>query len=328
MENVWIMKKRLFSLLIILSLSSVAFAAGPEISIRYSESPGLLRIVFEGMDDEFLKGTNVYQSYSLLKIEFPAEFTIQSFKETTRFDVSKRGKSLFVNITGLKDIKYFNLSDPPRLVIDANIKGGAEPRGEDRKKEAPQPSALSGTKVVIDPGHGGYDIGIVGSDYKEKDIALAIASTIKFVLKKANVETASTRSSDKYYSIRERYETVYREDPDLFISLHVSSSQDFVIYYANMDEVNDVSAQYELKYRQARFLQQSQLFAEALAKALRKKVKRNVVVRRLPISLLAGISAPAVMIETPDGKYFEYSQSDRAKIANSVLKGISDYGKE
>jgi len=322
------MKKRFFFVLLLFFCASVVRAANPEITVRYSDSPGLLRIVFEGMDDDFLKETKVYQSYSLLKIEFPAEFSIQQGKENDRFDVSKRGKSLFVNIVGLQNIKHFTLSDPPRLVIDASVKGGAKPALESRKKEAVEPSGISGRKIVLDPGHGGYDIGIVGSDYKEKEIALSLAGTVGYVLRKGNAEVASTRSSDRYFSIRERQETVYKENPDLFISLHVSSSQDFFIYYPNMDDVSDTAAQYELMYRQARFVQKSQLFAEAIAKALRKEMKRNVVVHRLPLSLLSGINAPAVLIETPDGKYFEYSQSDRAKIANGILKGIKEYGKE
>lgn len=322
------MKKVFYLAVLVLIAISPVYAENPEISIRYSDSPGLIRIVIEGMNDEFLSGTKVYQSYSLLKIEFPSEFSFKTAEESKQFDISKRGKSLFVTVAGLQSIKHFTLSDPPRLVIDASIKGQGEVSPKPKKQESSDSDGLSGKKIVLDPGHGGYDIGIVGSDYKEKDIALLVAGTIRNSLKKAHADVSLTRSIDKYYSISERYGSVYNERPDLFISIHISSTPDFVVYYANMDEVSDVAANFELKYRQARFVQRSEKVAGSVARSLRESMKRNVIVRKLPVSILSGVNAPAVLIEMPDGKFFEYSQADRGNIANAVVKGIVEYGRE
>jgi N-acetylmuramoyl-L-alanine amidase len=327
-ENVKVMKKILVLLLLALVSASPVYAEIPQISLRYSESSGLVRMVIEGSDQDFIKDARTYQSYSLLKIEFPNEFSFVPVKKSDRMDVSQRGKSLFINISGLKSIKMFTLANPPRLVIDAEVEKSGAKEERPVREERQEASGLSGTTLVIDPGHGGYDIGLLGSDYKEKDIALSLAYALRLAANQAGASVYLTRGSDKYESISERLAETYDKRPGIFVSLHLSSTPDFVIYYAKMDSLSDTETQYELKYQQYKYIKKSEEFARTIGESLKEKFGRNVSIMQMPLPILSAVGAPAVLIEMPDGKFFEYSDADRAALVNAALKGIIDYAKK
>lgn len=82
-------------------------------------------------------------------------------------------------------------------------------------------------RVIIDPGHGGEDSGAVGpGGLKEKDLTLDMALRIRRLLKRhmPNVEVVLTRTSDRYVSLEERVKTANTQGGDLFLSLHINSS--------------------------------------------------------------------------------------------------------
>lgn len=321
------MKKLIAGFALLIVGVSPLYGEKPRISMRSSESPGSIRFVFEGADPEFLRGAQASQSYSLLKIEFPGEFDFTFTKKPERVDVSKKTKSLFVTISGLKGIKIFNLTDPPRLVIDAELeKTGAEAErlGGEGAGEAPQ---LSGPTVVIDPGHGGYDIGLVGNDYKEKDMVFSLAQSFRYVANQSGYNVYLTRTSDRYVTIAERIWEAYARKPAMFISLHISTTPEFVIYFAKMDALSDAAAQYELQYQQFKYMKKSDEFARAIGESLKQRFKRNVKIRQMPLPLLSAIGAPALLIELPDKKDFGYSDADRSAIINALLRGIIAYEK-
>lgn len=88
-------------------------------------------------------------------------------------------------------------------------------------------SAVSG-RVIIDPGHGGEDSGAVGpTGLKEKDLTLDMALRIRRLLRRhmPNVEVVLTRSGDRYVSLEERVKTANTLGGDLFLSLHINSSE-------------------------------------------------------------------------------------------------------
>ena len=58
--------------------------------------------------------------------------------------------------------------------------------------------AVSGRRVVIDPGHGGPDPGAVGrSGLREKDLVLEIAFHLRRLLGRAGVYVTMTRETDR-----------------------------------------------------------------------------------------------------------------------------------
>lgn len=81
-------------------------------------------------------------------------------------------------------------------------------------------------RVVLDPGHGGWDSGAVGpSGLKEKDITLDIALRIERLMgEEEPMEVALTRTADYYVDLSERSLMAMERMADLFLSIHINAS--------------------------------------------------------------------------------------------------------
>ncbi len=84
------------------------------------------------------------------------------------------------------------------------------------------------TKIVLDAGHGGHDIGARGQFSQEKDLTLKVALRVGKLIQDSmkSVQVLYTRTSDIYPSLQERHEIANRADADLFVSIHVNSTAD------------------------------------------------------------------------------------------------------
>lgn len=103
---------------------------------------------------------------------------------------------------------------------------------------------VSAQTILIDPGHGGEEVGAVGilknkdgstSTFYEKDISLQIAKNIYDHLK-MSYSTYLTRSVDRYISLDDRAELAEKIKADIIISIHLNSYKDhktngFETYY-------------------------------------------------------------------------------------------------
>jgi N-acetylmuramoyl-L-alanine amidase len=80
--------------------------------------------------------------------------------------------------------------------------------------------------VVIDPGHGGENLGALGTTGAyEKDINLIIANNLKRLLEiRTNIRVVLTREDDTDVPFDERIGIANREKADLFISIHCNAS--------------------------------------------------------------------------------------------------------
>ena len=78
--------------------------------------------------------------------------------------------------------------------------------------------------VVIDAGHGGKDPGTMVGEFKEKDIALAIALRLGNLVKEKlpGVRVIYTRRTDIFVPLFERSVIANKNNADLFISIHVN----------------------------------------------------------------------------------------------------------
>jgi N-acetylmuramoyl-L-alanine amidase len=114
-------------------------------------------------------------------------------------------------------------------------------------------STQSFSKVVlIDPGHGGDEVGAIGHldplkkrKVFEKDLSLRLAKKLKDHLSKSTT-TYLTRSLDRTVSLQERADLADLLKADLFISVHFNSSTNpkshgFELYY--LDNNSNVAAQ-------------------------------------------------------------------------------------
>ena len=79
-------------------------------------------------------------------------------------------------------------------------------------------------QVVIDPGHGGKDVGAVYGERYEKDDNLAIALLVNEKLREKGIESAMTRNRDKQISLENRCKIANFKKAELFVSLHRNSA--------------------------------------------------------------------------------------------------------
>ncbi len=82
------------------------------------------------------------------------------------------------------------------------------------------------TKIVVDAGHGGNDIGARGAFSNEKDVTLAVALKLGKILSDSlkNLQVIYTRTTDMYPTLVERHDLANKEAADLFIAVHANST--------------------------------------------------------------------------------------------------------
>ena len=112
------------------------------------------------------------------------------------------------------------------LLILALLLGLRSAAGRELMEPALAP-ALFGVSVVIDPGHGGADPGMVGGAAEEKDVNLAVGRKLAEYCRAAGAAVTLTREEDSPLAERKRDDLQARVDlarqADIFISLHCNS---------------------------------------------------------------------------------------------------------
>ncbi|SCX75642.1 N-acetylmuramoyl-L-alanine amidase family protein [Alkaliphilus peptidifermentans] len=87
--------------------------------------------------------------------------------------------------------------------------------------------SLQGKKILIDPGHGGWDSGAVGTlkgnQILEKDLALMFALSTQSYLENAGATVIMTRDSDEYIGINDRWEMGRDNSVNAVVSIHWNS---------------------------------------------------------------------------------------------------------
>lgn len=79
--------------------------------------------------------------------------------------------------------------------------------------------------VVIDPGHGGKDVGATDNGVNEKDINLGVALKLGQMIKEKHkdVKVVYTRDNDNFVSLQGRADKANKAKGNLFISIHTNS---------------------------------------------------------------------------------------------------------
>ena len=82
-------------------------------------------------------------------------------------------------------------------------------------------------RVVIDPGHGGFDSGAVGpTGLKEKDVTLDLAQRLKRrISEKGKNKCFLTRTADYYIPLSDRTVIANQYQADLFVSIHINANE-------------------------------------------------------------------------------------------------------
>ena len=100
---------------------------------------------------------------------------------------------------------------------------------------------MTNFKIIIDPGHGGNDLGALGlKNLVEKDLVLEISQELK-KLESQKLNVIMTRQKDIKVSLLDRKKQINQNC--LFISIHANAFSDknvngFEIYYCNNKSYN------------------------------------------------------------------------------------------
>lgn len=168
-------------------------------------------------------------------------------------------------------------------------------------------------KVMLDPGHGGFDNGAVYNERREKDDTLALTLAVGEILSENGIDVEYTRVSDVYETPFEKAQEANRSGADYFVSIHRNSG-------VNPDEYNGVQT---LVYEDSgiRRALATNINAELAQLGFRNigiEVRKNLVVLRRT-------NMPAVLVEvgfinsTMDNQLFD---EQFYEIATAIADGI------
>lgn len=92
-------------------------------------------------------------------------------------------------------------------------------------------SSFEDLTIVIDPGHGGSELGAIGClGDKEKDINLKIAEELKEILVQNGINAIMTRECDGFISLNDRVKIAEKNNAQIFVSIHLDSIPDIKMH--------------------------------------------------------------------------------------------------
>lgn len=169
--------------------------------------------------------------------------------------------------------------------------------------------------VVIDPGHGGADLGAADSYVYEKHINLDVARRLERSLKEAGFKTIMTRTKDEFIALSERSSIANRARNAIFVSVHFNSSY------------RTAALGIETFFRSA----ESQKLAGAIQKELIKNTKAtDRGVKTGNFAVLRNTKHPAVLVEggfvsNKDERSAMCDPLYRQIVADSIARAVVQY---
>lgn len=316
-------------------------------TLRVGKHTHYLRLVFETSESFVQKASVSLSGASAIKVDFqsPISFRVPgrdapktfvnmeaNVSKNASYEIDKGLKitagisSCIITVDNLDDINVTKLSLPSRLVIDAYINQGPSGSVEESSPEAPltapDSSEIKVESFVIDAGHGGYESGVHFGKTVEKDLALSIAKELAGALAGKGKKVTLTRKGDQMLSLKDRIRIVNKKTPELLISVHVSSQNEFIVYTAIKPFVKaDGGSETDSEKSAGR--DRSDAIAQAIAQSARNSLKTNVKIEKMPLLLLSSVHVPAVLIELPSPDKFSYDAKSRGRMITVILLGIA-----
>jgi len=201
--------------------------------------------------------------------------------------------------------------------------------------------------LVIDPGHGGVDVGAVRGIFKESDITLKVAQKIQSLIQSQfsqNIEVILTRETNKSLSLENRVKVAEQRNADLFISLHANSSQASYVsgmeFYFRKGESKIKMPAIEASTGVKKIIGDLTSFGQTrqslkFNQILQNQVKAlgsdsKTVIKRAPFFVIEKTTMPSALIEIgyisnlSEAKLL-LTEERQQEIAETIVKSIYDY---
>jgi N-acetylmuramoyl-L-alanine amidase len=253
----------------------------------------------------------------------------------------------------------YRLEGPFRIVLDLR-KGAASGPGTPQPLTSTKPVESPGIHtIVIDPGHGGKEVGAIGSGgLMEKDATLTLCRRLAAALEaKLKTRVILTRSDDTVVPLDQRTAIANQYHADLFLSVHmnaaiVKGAHGAETYFLSLDasdklaekaaEVENASkntapaASSDLKLMLWDLAQQEYLNESSrLAQAVQEEMNRitgiqSRGVKQAPFKVLVGATMPAALVEVafitnPDEESKIKSDTFQNTVVEALTKAVERY---
>jgi N-acetylmuramoyl-L-alanine amidase len=220
---------------------------------------------------------------------------------------------------------------------------------------------LGVARIVIDPGHGGYDPGAEMRGLSESELTLDVALRLEKLLEKQpGVDVVLTRRGNRYVPLDERTAIANRAAADLFLSIHANASADarargietyFLNFASNsaaealaarenagssrtMRELQDIVTAIALNNK----IDESRDFASFVQGSMYDRLRRvnrqarNLGVKQAPFAVLIGATMPGILVEISfltnrQEATLLRTPKYRDQIADALLNGVMKYQK-
>lgn len=207
--------------------------------------------------------------------------------------------------------------------------------------------------VVIDPGHGGDEVGARGpGGTLEKNVTLAVARRLRTMIEsRLGLRVFLTRDDDRAMSLDDRAAYANSQRADVFISIHANAAlrptlAGAAVYYLSAETVDAPANQGDpsrvvlptlgggsrtidlvpWESAQSQFLRRSSSLAGFVEQALRARVSLSPrPVQQAPFRVLVGAGMPAVLVEVG---YLSHPQQEQqltsAGYQDQIAQGLFD----
>jgi N-acetylmuramoyl-L-alanine amidase len=310
-------------------------------SFSWNKSAGVYIVVIEGRHARFRYESFQIESRRELVIDFyeqaePAVTPVTPIVERSAPETSKPAPA--------------RQETPPAPPAPPPARTGAEaPKG--------------GRTIVIDPGHGGIEVGAKGKfGALEKDVTLAISLKLKSLIEKnLAYRVELTRDRDMDVPLESRAALANNNRAALFISVHANGSarrkakgsETFFLSLNATDEearrlafLENNSAQVEKPMdtasnddiqmilwdmAQSAYLKQSQRLAEIVQEELNALLgTANRGIKQAPFKVLTGVACPAVLVEVafisnPDEEKELAAPGFQDDVAQAIYRGLLSF---
>lgn len=185
-------------------------------------------------------------------------------------------------------------------------------------------------KIVIDPGHGGTDLGATRDSFVESKIVFEISQKVKEQLIKNNLtDVHLTRELDVLIPLKDRIKMANDLQADLFISLHANTSTSSQLtgmeFYFNASSLSaqknkteksltnaQVVEQIKNDFKHYEKTKQSLLLSKTVQAASQATVEKSVI-KRAPYFVIENTDMPSILIELG----FISNRREAKKLANA-----------
>jgi len=283
------------------------------------------------------------------------------------YETRKEPHQLIIKIRLIKEmLQLDNPADNVRREPEpkARSRRSENPAQENRSSGEPAGTASEGLRtIVIDPGHGGLEVGAKGKfGTLEKDLTLDIALRLRSIIEKnLAYRVVLTRDKDVDVSLENRAATVNNNRGYVFVSLHVNGyfrkeangSETYFLglnatdeearrmaYFENNSAVMEERIQSEEEddimmilwdMAQTAYIQKSSQLAENIQKELNSLLgTTNRGIKQAPFKVLTGVACPAVLVEVaflsnPVEERKLITEDFQNNVAMAVYRGLTNF---